>query len=124
MAVGAAMGLAVAVLVGASVVRLGHQTTRTQSVFGVAPSVTPATMSLSHVQPVTAAPPEVFVMDLPIPAAALTERHPAATPHQAAPPTRNQATSARSTPAEHSSCRPPYIVDPQTSKKHWKLECL
>jgi serine/threonine-protein kinase len=123
MAVGAAMGLVVAVLGVASVVHRGPERTRTQSAFGVAPSVTSVTMSSSHVQPPPSAPPEVSVMDLPIPAAASPDRNHSATPRQASP-TRDQATSARSTPAERSTCRPPYIVDPQTSMKHWKLECL
>jgi serine/threonine protein kinase len=65
----------------------------------------------------TARSPEVSVI---APAASIEEK-PARQPGHT---TRKPAASAPASPSTRSDCRPPYVVDADTGKKHWKLDCL
>jgi serine/threonine protein kinase len=65
----------------------------------------------------TARSPEVSVI---APAASIEEK-PAQQPGRT---TRKPAASAPVSPSARSDCRPPYVVDADTGKKHWKLDCL
>jgi len=62
-------------------------------------------------------PPAISVIDPPAASDAKPAPQPAAT-------TRKPAPSAPMSPTTRSDCRPPYVVDADTGKKHWKLDCL
>jgi serine/threonine-protein kinase len=123
LAVGAAMGLAVAVLSVATVVRLGHRPERAPPMFAVAATVgsTRAPSSPRTPDPLPV-PPERSVMDLPVATSMSQERNlPATSPRGS--PTEPPAHFPEATRAARPSCKPPYSVDPTTGKKHWKLDC-
>ena len=70
----------------------------------------------------TPSPPEIEANDLP-----LVNAERPARPSQAAPASARKATPAAppaAPAAQAPNCQPPYIVDTQTGKKQWKLECL
>jgi serine/threonine protein kinase len=81
-------------------------------------SVPPST-SVVEVSPL-AALPEMSVTDLPVASAATTaaKRPPPALVQ------RRSAPSTTATPSARSECQPPYVVDAETGKKRWKMECL
>lgn len=70
----------------------------------------------------TAGSPVIDVTNLPAataPVPSVTATTPATTKTTSAP-----ATSASSTPSTKPNCNPPYVVDPVTKKKNFKVECL
>jgi hypothetical protein len=116
----AAIGFGLVAAGFVSVMALGHRRPPVprEAVAGTSTVVAARPRSSSVAQ---SAPPEVFVTDLPV----------ARTPPSEEPPTEPRETPATpglaSPPRERSAapnCRPPYVVDPETEKKHWKIECL
>jgi serine/threonine protein kinase len=79
----------------------------------------PATPSVVTVSPLPALP-EMSVTDLPVAAAAATA---AKRPTQSGSQ-RRAAAPAASASGARLDCQPPYVVDADTGKKHWKMECL
>ncbi len=126
----------------------GHTEGRAQATSGplpvAAPGVIPpkAIPEIVELSPLSA--PAISVSDPPViavgrssaprrstHAAIATVAPPISAPPVSAPPVSAPPVSAPSPSAEPSTppdappaCQPPYIVDPTTSKKHWKLECL
>jgi serine/threonine protein kinase len=85
-----------------------------------ASSVAQAAVCPPNASPVavsTARSQEISVIEPP----ASSEDKPAPQPGRA---TRKPAVSAPVPPSTRSDCRPPYVVDADTGKKHWKLDCL
>jgi serine/threonine-protein kinase len=112
-AVGAAIGLGAAALGVAFVIGFGYRGSRVHRMLGAAASdVSPTEASRASGRP--SAPPEVSVTDLPIAETAKSEGERLRAPSR----------DTRSAPMARSTCRPPYVVDPTTEKKRWKLECL
>ena len=67
----------------------------------------------------TSDPPSIPVESLP--AVGQAAARPAVT---AAPPSTPLPSPPRAAPSHGAGCTPPFIVDPATGKKKWKLECL
>jgi hypothetical protein len=102
--------LGIVVLGGASVIGPGRSRDAARRVFATAQAVAPAP-NATVVEP----PP-----DLPV---GLTVVRTAATPSavRALPP---QGVPPPSVASASPGCKPPYVIDAETGKKHWKLECL
>ncbi|MDP8998821.1 MAG: hypothetical protein M3O46_01780, partial [Myxococcota bacterium] len=45
-------------------------------------------------------------------------------PSPVVPPASTPTTATSPTPTSSADCTPPYVVDPATGKRQWKLECL
>ena len=112
-ATGVAGALAVVWVAVASMASGGREATHAQTTSAAMPAAAPSatvTASLSPLQP-----PEVSVTDLPLAATAAGEAPSGATRRSASPAT---------TASGRTNCQPPFVVDADTGKKHWKLECL
>jgi serine/threonine-protein kinase len=59
----------------------------------------------------------------PLPEVAATDL-PSAAPPPTAPPAAAGAKPLGSGPAGKGNCSPPYVINPATGKKNWKVECL
>jgi serine/threonine protein kinase len=115
-AAGGAAAFGVAVISVAWLVSGSHPSAQAQVTSGVA-QASVCLPSTSAVAISTVRPPEPSVIDPP----ASSEARPAPRP---AAPTRKATSSAANSPSARSDCRPPYVVDAETGKKTWKLDCL
>ncbi|HZU84738.1 MAG TPA: hypothetical protein VE987_17530, partial [Polyangiaceae bacterium] len=106
----AAGAVVVALAVGALAARPApaRRLPAVQSAPPAAPAQPVATASLPPLQTTEAlpAPPEVSVTDLPL----VREE--------------KKSAPAATTTAGKPDCHPPYVVDAETGKKHWKVDCL
>jgi serine/threonine protein kinase len=88
------------------------------------PAQLPATAPVVHIP--AADPPTVTVGDLPV----ASEKPALSDASKRAWPQATKKKQAAAVPAPSAStsaqvdCQPPYVVDANTGKKHWKLECL
>jgi serine/threonine-protein kinase len=122
-AVGAAIGLGVAALGVAFVIGFGYRGSRVHPQLGAAASGR-SLNEASTASGGSSVPPEVSVTDLPIAATAMSEGERLGAPlgeTRSAPMTAAHPSKAS---AARPACRPPYVVDPTTEKKRWKIECL
>jgi serine/threonine-protein kinase len=90
------------------------------------PQPTPALPSAAVVVPASEDPgtAETRVESLPpLPEVAATDL-PSAAPAPAQPPAPPGAKAPATAPAGRAKCSPPYVINPATGKKNWKVECL
>ncbi len=130
---GAASGviLAAAIAVSTSSRRSGPEARPAVSVplVSAVPTQSAPAATAAATMPVVAAPPELAATDLPT-AATVTATPPTATAPAPSPvPVRSAsgspgAAAARPQVPVKANCSPPYVIDPRTGKKNFKLECL
>jgi hypothetical protein len=117
-AIGGAATFGVVLISVVWMVSAGRAAARTDRTPGPSPPVaaSPGTTRIA-VSPL--GPPEIWVTDLPVVGGVAK-----ATPQPG--PTRKPSSPATSAPPGPNArdCQPPYVVDAETGKKRWKLECL